>query len=164
MVAVDGGRWAVDGGAVQTQRTPEATRRLLVEDVFTPSVSRTPALVQNLLYASVCENACASSLTVTLCFLIEDRCPLSRPLDPASCCGCDVPSCEEASHIANDSVSRVRTNEAGSSPTGARSVGDCSLMQRSCQAICDADAKNFSKFFARAKVSSPNRFTSTSHL
>jgi hypothetical protein len=60
-------------------------------------------------------------------------------------------SFEDALDTANESASHFRTNEAGSSSSGARSVVQCIFAPSSCQADFRSRAKNIFKFPQSAK-------------
>jgi hypothetical protein len=131
---------------VQTQRAPEVTHRLLAEDVFTSSVSKTLQLsFSKPLQTVVREHACARSPTASFRNLLLENCrvPLSRVCVHLASSWCNASSCEEASRPENESASHSLTNEAGSLPFGARSVGESISRLVRCQARLWVVAKKF---------------------
>jgi hypothetical protein len=129
-----------------TQRAPGVTRQPLAEAVFTASVSKTLQLsFCKPVTPHVCETRLRASANRGIPHLLLEnrRLPLSRDcVHLASACRNPSP-CGEAPRLENESASHSLTNEAGSSPFGARSVGESTSRVLPCQAGSRAAKEKF---------------------
>ena len=140
----DGQRGELDGGLYVRSARRMLTRCLLAEDVCTSPVSKKLRFsLRKPLHALVCENACASSRTITLHILpIENR-RILLPGNADASCVRDVRciSFRRDTPYRNRNLTRIPEPASCSSSSNARSVGEFKESSRSCQAECDARAK-----------------------
>ena len=139
---------SVDGGLYISNARRRSTRSLLVEDACTSPVSKKLRFsLRKPLHLLVCENACASSPTITLHILpIENRRILLPGTAGASCVR-DVRCIPFRRDTPYRKLNLTRISEPAScsSSSDARSVADCRCASRSCQAVCDARRKKICK-------------------
>lgn len=111
------------------------------------------------LQTAVCGHACARSPTAACRNLLLENCrvPLSRECVHLASSLRNASPCEEAPRPENESASQSLTNEAGSLPFGARSVGKSISRVVPCQARSCVFTKKFFIGCIRCYVTSPKR-------
>jgi hypothetical protein len=118
------------------------------------------------LQAAVCGHAYARSPTAASRNLLLENCrvPLSRECVHLASSRRNAPPCEEAPRPENESASHSPTNEAGSLPFGARSVGESISRLVPCQARSCVFTKKIFIGGIRCYVTSPKRRSCASDL
>ena len=148
------------GPPVQTQRASKGTRRLLAEDVFTSSVRRRSSsrsanrfrpLSADTLSRVRLPPPAATYCSRTVAFLFPASACILRPRTAA-------PLLAKKRRVPRTNLlSQSLTNEAGSLPFGARSVGKFISREVPCQARSCVFTKKFFIACIRCYVTSPKR-------